>query len=633
MCIASLECDYYGYLVYIACSIILIFCFSFTMDSNRFYGCKNKTRPVEIRPLPMDSDDSELESDNDDEYIQPTATTDDDSDHEHSSAGNQESDEENEDDVSNVASTSTAQPRTAKRSTDRISWSTGHIATNVQFSGDTTLDATLMNLKTPMQFFHTLFTESLEEHIVEQSNLFSVQSRPDKPLNVDQSELQQFIGVCMWMSLIKLPSARKYWTPLYKVDRVSEVIGNKRYEEIKRFLHFEDNLSSDEVKKDKLWKMRPMLNKINEAMKTIPREESLCVDEQIVPFKGRIGIKQYNPRKPHRWGYKLFVLSGVSGFAYDIEVFTGKENVINVNEVDCGASSNVVVRLTRTVVEDVGHQVYFDNYFTSLKLMCELKKRGIYGIGTVRLNRVTGLPTLTEKEMKKTGRGTVKEFVTTVDGTQISCVRWYDNKVVSLLSTFVGVEPLAKVKRWSSRDKATIEIDCPQVIRVYNEHMGGVDLLDSLLGLYRIHIRSKKWYHRIFFHLVDLCVVNSWILYRRVCNQKDSGTTALCLCDYKAHLAEALCKVNKPCKAGRKRPGRPSIAGQLKVKVPRQRVQPVPDNDMRSDGVGHWPSFTTARMRCRVPLCNGISRVRCNKCQVHLCLSNTKNCFTDYHTS
>jgi len=33
---------------------------------------------------------------------------------------------------------------------------------------------------------------------------------------------------------------------------------------------------------------------------------------------------QYLPKKPHKWGYKVYVLSGISGYAYDIELYAGK---------------------------------------------------------------------------------------------------------------------------------------------------------------------------------------------------------------------------------------------------------------------------------------------------------------------
>jgi len=52
--------------------------------------------------------------------------------------------------------------------------------------------------------------------------------------------------------------------------------------------------------------------------------QCLSIDEQIVPFKGRHGLMQYLPKKPHKWGYKVYVLSGISGYAYDIKLYAGK---------------------------------------------------------------------------------------------------------------------------------------------------------------------------------------------------------------------------------------------------------------------------------------------------------------------
>jgi len=55
-------------------------------------------------------------------------------------------------------------------------------------------------------------------------------------------------------------------------------------------------------------------------------EEHLANDEQIVPFKGRRCLRQYNPRKPDKWGYKIWVLCGASGFAFDYECYTGRND-------------------------------------------------------------------------------------------------------------------------------------------------------------------------------------------------------------------------------------------------------------------------------------------------------------------
>jgi hypothetical protein len=68
--------------------------------------------------------------------------------------------------------------------------------------------------------------------------------------------------------------------------------------------------------------------------------------------------------------------------------------------------------------------------------------------------------------------------------------------------------------------------------------MGGVDLLDSLMGLYRITIRSKKWYHRLFFHFLDMAVVNAWLLYRRARSQQNNTSEVLRLAEFKAQIAE-----------------------------------------------------------------------------------------------
>ncbi|KAL3195152.1 hypothetical protein MRX96_045740 [Rhipicephalus microplus] len=69
--------------------------------------------------------------------------------------------------------------------------------------------------------------------------------------------------------------------------------------------------------------------------------------------------------------------------------------------------------------------------------------------------------------------------------------------------------------------------------------MGGVDRADQLLSFYRNELKTKKWYKRIIFHLLDLAVVNSWLLYRAV---KDSEIQ---LAEFKLQVAFGLMKSEK----------------------------------------------------------------------------------------
>jgi hypothetical protein len=43
--------------------------------------------------------------------------------------------------------------------------------------------------------------------------------------------------------------------------------------------------------------------------------------------------------------------------------------------------------------------------------------------------------------------------------------------------------------------------------------MGGVDLLDRLLGSYRPQLRSKKWYWNLFANGLNMAVVAAWRLH------------------------------------------------------------------------------------------------------------------------
>ena len=110
-----------------------------------------------------------------------------------------------------------------------------------------------------------------------------------------------------------------------------------------------------------------------------------------------------------------------------------------------GLGAAVVLRLSETIPKDKNYKLCFDKYFTGIPLIRELKNRGILSIGTLRSNRMCKCPLLTEKEKKSGPRGGIDFKVSAEKDICVS--RWLDNGVVTLASTFAGVEPIDQVRR------------------------------------------------------------------------------------------------------------------------------------------------------------------------------------------
>ncbi|XP_046674573.1 piggyBac transposable element-derived protein 3-like [Homalodisca vitripennis] len=135
------------------------------------------------------------------------------------------------------------------------------------------------------------------------------------------------------------------------------------------------------------------------------------------------------------------------------------------------------------------------------------QQRSIGGIGSPIFHL------LIKKKEEKSQEELQWSFTTNVNDTKLSMVSWRDNDSVMLGSTLCGVVPMESIKRYDRKVKKYIDVPCPQIVKVYNKHMGGVDLMDSHIGRHHIRLRSRKWYFRMFYHMVDMAVVNAWILH------------------------------------------------------------------------------------------------------------------------
>ena len=92
----------------------------------------------------------------------------------------------------------------------------------------------------------------------------------------------------------------------------------------------------------------------------------------------------------------------------------------------------------------------------------------------------------------------------------IVAVQWRDTKVVTLLSTAHNMNEMTEVSR-TQKDGSKKKVACPKAIADYTRSMGGVDRFNQLKSSYSTSRRSRKWWHRLFYFLLDANLV-SYIL-------------------------------------------------------------------------------------------------------------------------
>ena len=170
-------------------------------------------------------------------------------------------------------------------------------------------------------------------------------------------------------------------------------------------------------------------------------------------------------------------------------------------------------------------------------LLCELRNRGILATGTFHSSRIGGCPLMSEKDLKKEGRGSYNYRTHQNTGTHL--LKWFDSKCVLLGSTYSELRLRQTVQRFDlkQKKKKQVDVQCPDMVK---DSMGGVDLADMLIELYRTKISTKKrWYLKLIFHCLDIAKVNAWLLYRRNCLQLNfASRRCLSLGRFTAQIAE-----------------------------------------------------------------------------------------------
>ena len=157
----------------------------------------------------------------------------------------------------------------------------------------------------------------------------------------------------------------------------------------------------------------------------------------------------------------------------------------------------------------------------------------------------------------------------------------------------------------------------PQVAVDYNKYMGGVDQLDSLRGTATCNIMSMKWWHALFWWILDTAMVNAHHVYS--VEEQKVGRTPMNHFDFIQSVVEEL-----------KHDGMHYDEDTVE-NAPVCRKRASLDAGTRCSGLD--PITVDRRARCKN--CWRRKHVKCKvftacgTCGSHLCV----DCMTEWHTT
>lgn len=224
-----------------------------------------------------------------------------------------------------------------------------------------------------------------------------------------------------------------------------------------------------------------------------------------------------------------------NGYVYCVELYAGKDlDVVR----DDGLAVGVVKSLMQmSMLLGKGYHLFTDNFYTKPALADYLWQQQTMLTGTIRGNSKDFPKDLASRKL-----GIGESVYQRKDHLLALAFREKKSqrKPVLLLST-------AHVASSQTKEIRGKTVTKPSMVFTYNKHMGGVDLSDKKIYHYAAQRSTKRYWKKIFFNLVDMCIINSWILFnasmpdaKHQLSRRDfivSVVEALCECDSSSNPA------------------------------------------------------------------------------------------------
>ena len=413
--------------------------------------------------------------------------------------------------VTSDSETSTIEEESSDNITSDVWCKMDKKPSNEPFLGTTGLNIVIDNPESVPEVVSSVIGDDLILLLTEQSNLYHSQNAEKwkvspktlKWSNITPEEMRKFLGLIILMGQVRKDNIRDYWStdPTISTPIFPRTMSRNRFESIWQAWHFSDN-SQQTQDSGRLFKIWPVYEYFAHKFRSVysPKQE-LSLDESMIPWRGRLKFRTYNPGKITKYGLLVrMVCEAVSGYVYNMEIYSAEGKKLE---------DTVLSLLDRNL--DQNHHLYQDNFYNSVRLAETLLDRKVRVCGTMRVNR--GIPRDLEEDGKRLKKGQ-SAFRRKGD---VMVQVWKDKRLVRMIST---IHDATVVSTGRKDRKTNMEIKKPYAVVQYNKFMKGVDRADQYLSNCSVLRKTVKWSKKVVLYLLKCVLFNAFCVYRTLNTNK-----------------------------------------------------------------------------------------------------------------
>ncbi|PSN34409.1 hypothetical protein C0J52_20640, partial [Blattella germanica] len=253
-----------------------------------------------------------------------------------------------------------------------------------QYLGHSGLNVNIRDAAEIGNVISAVIGDDLIKHFTDQSNLYHRQNigngkesnKTLKWIDISETEMKKFLGLIFLMGQVRKDNIKDYWstdstlyTPVFP-----QTMSRNRFEAIWQAWHFSDNTELRE-NSSRLFKVQPVYEYFLQKFRNMyTPEQELSLDEGMIPWRGRLKIRTYNPAKMTKYGILVRMLcEAKSGYICNMDIYTAEGK--KLDETIMSVLENNL---------NVNHHVYQDNFYNSVKLGENLLQHKTRICGTMR---------------------------------------------------------------------------------------------------------------------------------------------------------------------------------------------------------------------------------------------------------